>query len=155
MYWLLNTLSGGQRRRVELARILFEKPDTMILDEPTNHLDADSVIWLRDYLKTYEGGLLIISHDLDLIDEVVNIVFFLDATRQVIDIYSMGYRAYLKQREVDERRRRRERASAEKKAAALHAQADKMRAKATKAVAAQNMAKRADRMLAGLSEARV
>ena len=144
----LDTLSGGQRRRVELARILFEKPDTMILDEPTNHLDADSIIWLREYLKTYEGGLLIISHDLDLIDEVVNIVFFLDATRQVIDIYSMGYRAYLKQREVDERRRRRERASAEKKAAALYAQADKMRAKATKAVAAQNMARRADRMLA-------
>lgn len=102
----LETLSGGQRRRVELARILFEKPDTMILDEPTNHLDADSIIWLRDYLKTYEGGLMIISHDLDLIDEVVNTVFFLDATRQVIDIYSMGYRAYLKQREVDERRRR-------------------------------------------------
>src|SRR5699024_1097823 len=96
----LETLSGGQRRRVELARILFEKPDTMILDEPTNHLDADSIIWLRDYIKTYEGGLMIISHDLDLIDEVVNTVFFLDATRQVIDIYSMGYRAYLKQREV-------------------------------------------------------
>lgn len=151
----LDTLSGGQRRRVELARILFEKPDTMILDEPTNHLDADSIIWLRDYLKTYDGGLMIISHDLDLIDEVVNIVFFLDATRQVIDIYSMGYRAYLKQREVDERRRRRERASAEKKAAALHLQADKMRAKATKAVAAQNMAKRADRLLAGLADERV
>src|SRR5699024_9240508 len=138
----------------ELARILFEQPDTMILDEPTNHLDADSIIWLREYLKTYEGGLMIISHDLDLIDEVVNTVFFLDATRQVIDIYSMGYRAYLNQREVDERRRRRERASAEKKAAALYAQADKMRAKATKAVAAQNMAKRADRMLAGLSDQR-
>ena len=49
----------------------------MILDEPTNHLDADSIIWLREYLKTYEGGLMIISHDLDLIDEVVNTVFFL------------------------------------------------------------------------------
>src|SRR5690625_6748511 len=118
----LETLSGGQRRRVELARILFDKPDTMILDEPTNHLDADSIVCLREYVKTYDGGLMIISHDLDLIDEVVNTVFFLDATRQVIDIYSMGYRAYLKQREVDERRRRRERASAEKKAAALYAQ---------------------------------
>src|SRR5699024_5093604 len=100
----------------------------MILDEPTNHLDGDSVIWLREYLKTYEAGVVFILHDLDLIDEVVNTVFLLDATRQVIDIYSMGYRAYLKQREVDERRRRRERASAEKKAAALYAQADKMRA---------------------------
>src|SRR5699024_3090560 len=134
---------------------LFEQPDTMILDEPTNHLDADSIIWLREYLKTYEGGLMIISHDLDLIDEVVNTVFFLDATRQVIDIYSMGYRAYQKEREVEETRRRRERASAEKKAAALYVQADKMRAKATKDVAAQNMAKRAYRMLAGLSDTRV
>ncbi|MEH0057859.1 MULTISPECIES: ABC-F family ATP-binding cassette domain-containing protein [Auritidibacter] len=150
----LKTLSGGQRRRVELARILFSAPDTMILDEPTNHLDVDSVEWLRDYLKTYSGGLIVISHDLALIDEVVNTVFFLDATRSVIDIYNMGYQAYLKQREDDERRRRRERASAEKKAAALYAQANKMRAKATKAVAAQQMAKRADKMLEGLAEER-
>ncbi|GAA1360891.1 ABC-F family ATP-binding cassette domain-containing protein [Brevibacterium luteolum] len=150
----LQTLSGGQRRRVELARILFEAPDTMILDEPTNHLDAESVAWLRGYLKTYSGGLIIISHDLDLIDEVVNTVFFLDATRQCIDIYSMTYQQYLKQREADERRRRRERANVEKKAAALSAQADKMRAKATKAVAAQQMAKRAERMLSGLESER-
>src|SRR5699024_5972830 len=77
-----------------------------------------------------------------------------DANRQVIDIYAMTYRQYLRQREADERRRRRERANAEKKAAALHAQADKMRAKATKTVAAQNMAKRADRMLEGLEAER-
>ena len=150
----IGTLSGGQRRRVELARILFSAPDTMILDEPTNHLDAESVLWLRDYLKAYSGGLIVISHDLDLIDEVVNKVFFLDATRQTIDIYSMGYRLYLKQREDDERRRRRERANAEKKAAALTAQANKMMAKATKTVAAQQMVKRAERMLAGLDEER-
>uniref|UniRef100_UPI00109CB8D8 ABC-F family ATP-binding cassette domain-containing protein n=1 Tax=Auritidibacter ignavus TaxID=678932 RepID=UPI00109CB8D8 len=112
------------------------------------------VEWLRDYLKTYSGGLIVISHDLALINEVVNTVFFLDATRSVIDIYNMGYQAYLKQREDDERRRRRERASAEKKAAALYAQANKMRAKATKAVAAQQMAKRADKMLEGLAEER-
>ncbi|MDN5659606.1 MAG: ATP-binding cassette domain-containing protein, partial [Brevibacterium aurantiacum] len=150
----IGTLSGGQRRRVELARILFSAPDTMILDEPTNHLDAESVLWLRDYLKGYSGGLIIISHDLDLIDEVVNKVFFLDATRQTIDIYSMGYRLYLKQREDDERRRRRERANAEKKASALTAQANKMMAKATKTVAAQQMAKRAERLLSGLDAER-
>lgn len=150
----IGTLSGGQRRRVELARILFSAPDTMILDEPTNHLDAESVLWLRDYLKAYSGGLIVISHDLDLIDEVVNKVFFLDAMRQTIDIYSMGYRLYLKQREDDERRRRRERANAEKKAAALTAQANKMMAKATKTVAAQQMVKRAERMLAGLEDER-
>ncbi|MGC5585706.1 ABC-F family ATP-binding cassette domain-containing protein [Ornithinimicrobium sp. W1665] len=146
----LHTLSGGQRRRIELARILFSGASTLLLDEPTNHLDADSVVWLRDHLRSYVGGLVIISHDVSLIDTVVNKVFYLDANRQVLDVYNMGWKAYLAQREADERRRHRERANTEKKAAALMAQADKMRAKATKAVAAQNMARRAEKMLAGL-----
>ena len=150
----LRTLSGGQRRRIELARILFSGAQTLLLDEPTNHLDADSVVWLRDHLRSYAGGLMIISHDVALIETVVNKVFYLDANRQVIDIYNMGWKAYLLQREADERRRHRERANAEKKASALLAQADKMRAKATKAVAAQNMARRAERMLAGLEAER-
>ena len=59
----LRTLSGGQRRRVELARILFSGADTLLLDEPTNHLDADSIGWLRDFLKSHQGGLIVISHD--------------------------------------------------------------------------------------------
>ena len=67
----LGTLSGGQRRRIELARILFSDADTLILDEPTNHLDADSIEWLRGYLKKYEGGFLVISHSTELLDEVV------------------------------------------------------------------------------------
>jgi ATPase subunit of ABC transporter with duplicated ATPase domains len=129
----LHTLSGGQRRRVELARILFSDADTLLLDEPTNHLDADSVAWLRDFLRTYRGGLIVISHDIELVETVVNKVFYLDANRAQIDVYNMGWKRYLTQREADERRRRRERANAEKKAAVLHSQADKMRAKATKA----------------------
>ncbi|AJZ85146.1 ABC-F family ATP-binding cassette domain-containing protein [Streptomyces antimycoticus] len=150
----LHTLSGGQRRRVELARILFSDSDIMLLDEPTNHLDADSITWLRDYLKTYSGGFIVISHDVDLVETVVNKVFYLDANRSVIDIYNMGWKLYQAQREADEKRRKRERANAEKKAAALNSQADKMRAKATKTVAAQNMARRAERLLAGLDEVR-
>ncbi|WP_151523312.1 ribosomal protection-like ABC-F family protein [Serinicoccus kebangsaanensis] len=146
----LHTLSGGQRRRIELARILFSGADTLLLDEPTNHLDADSVVWLREHLKAHTGGLMVISHDVELIETVVNKVFYLDANRQVMDVYNMGWKTYLAQREADERRRHRERANTEKKAAALLAQADKMRAKATKAVAAQNMARRAERMMAGL-----
>jgi len=150
----LRTLSGGQRRRVELARILFSGAQTLLLDEPTNHLDADSVAWLRDYLKVYSGGLVVISHDVGLLRAVVTKVFHLDANRSVIDQYNLGWDAYLQQRETDEKRRRRERANAEKKAAALVAQADRMRAKATKAVAAQNMARRAERMLSGLEASR-
>jgi ATPase subunit of ABC transporter with duplicated ATPase domains len=144
----LGTLSGGQRRRVELARILFSGAETLLLDEPTNHLDADSVAWLREHLKAYRGGLIVISHDVELLDAVVTKVFHLDANRCELDIYNLGWKGYLLQRETDERRRHRERANAEKKAAALLAQADKMRAKATKAVAAQNMARRAERLLA-------
>ena len=150
----LRTLSGGQRRRVELARILFSDASTLLLDEPTNHLDADSITWLRDFLRSYSGGLVVISHDIDLLDHVVNKVFHLDANRAVLDLYNVGWKAYLQQREVDERRRHRERANAEKKAAALMQQADRMRAKATKAVAAQNMARRAERLLAGLEDER-
>jgi ATPase subunit of ABC transporter with duplicated ATPase domains len=146
----LRTLSGGQRRRVELARILFARADTLLLDEPTNHLDADSIAWLRDLLRTWTGGLVVISHDVGLLEACVNSVFHLDANRAEIDLYRLGWKAYLEQREVDERRRRRERASAEKKAAALLAQADRMRAKATKASAAHTMERRAQRLLAGV-----
>jgi ATPase subunit of ABC transporter with duplicated ATPase domains len=150
----LRTLSGGQRRRVELARILFGDSDTLLLDEPTNHLDADSIIWLRDHLKTYRGGLIVISHDVDLLGDVVNKVFHLDANRSVLDIYNLGWKAYLGQRETDERRRKRERANAERQASALQLQADKLHAKATKARAAQNMSRRAERLLQGLEDER-
>ncbi|MEU4715715.1 ABC-F family ATP-binding cassette domain-containing protein [Micromonospora purpureochromogenes] len=156
----IGTLSGGQRRRIELARILFRDAGEngggiLLLDEPTNHLDADSITWLRNFLANHKGGLIVISHDGALLESVVNKVWFLDATRSVVDVYNLGWKAYLEARETDERRRRRERANAEKKAGALMAQADKMRAKATKTVAAQNMARRAEKLISGLEEVRV
>ena len=150
----LGTLSGGQRRRVELARILFSGATTLLLDEPTNHLDADSIGWLRDFLRKHTGGLVVISHDVELLDAVVNKVFHLDANRAELDQYNVGWKTYLQQRETDEKRRKRERANAEKQAGVLMAQADKMRAKATKAKAAQGMAKRAERLLSGLEGVR-
>ena len=143
----MRTLSGGQRRRVELARILFAAADNdvdgstqLLLDEPTNHLDADSIVWLRDYLRNYSGGLVIISHDVDLLGAVVNKVWFLDAVRGELDTYNMSWSRYLEARATDEQRRRRERANAEKKASALLAQAAKLGAKSTKAAQAHQMA---------------
>ena len=150
----LRTLSGGQRRRIELARILFSGAKTLLLDEPTNHLDADSIGWLRDYLKSHQGGLVVISHDAAMLRSTVNRVLHLDANRATLDVYNVGWQAYLDQREADERRRKREWANAERKASALLAQADKMRAKATKATAAQNMARRAERLMSGVDGVR-
>jgi ATPase subunit of ABC transporter with duplicated ATPase domains len=158
----LRTLSGGQRRRVELSRILFAASDTgsgsdttLLLDEPTNHLDADSIGWLRSFLQNHTGGLVVISHNVELLADVVNRVWFLDAVRGEADVYNMGWQKYLDARATDEQRRRRERANAEKKASALRTQAAKMGAKATKAVAAQNMLRRAERMIAELDDERV
>ena len=151
----LKTLSGGQRRRIELARILFSAAETMILDEPTNHLDADSVVWLREFVKNFRGGCIIISHDIELVGETVNRVFYLDANRMVIDIYNMNWKNYQSQRVADADRRKKERANAEKKASTLQLQAAKFGAKASKAAAAHQMVARAEKLLSGLDAVRV
>ncbi|WP_020573218.1 ABC-F family ATP-binding cassette domain-containing protein [Actinopolymorpha alba] len=150
----LRTLSGGQRRRIELARILFSGADSLLLDEPTNHLDADSITWLREFLRAFKGGVVVISHDVGLLEATVNRVFHLDANRAELDVYNVGWKAYLTQRETDDRRRKRERTNAERKAQALTAQADRMRAKATKATAAKNMVRRAERLMAAVEPER-
>ena len=67
----LGTMSGGERRRIELARILFAGSDVLCLDEPTNHLDVDARDWLLQFLRQYRGALVVISHDLELLDEAI------------------------------------------------------------------------------------
>ena len=159
----LRTLSGGQRRRVELARILFAAVATPVparpprccsTNPPTTSTPTRSA-GCATSCRAHNGGLVIISHNVDLLAEVVNRVWFLDAVRGEVDVYNMGWQKYLDARATDEQRRRRERANAEKKASALRTQAAKMGAKATKAVAAQNMLRRADRMIAELDDERV
>ncbi len=77
----LGVLSGGERRRVELTRILFAGSDVLLLDEPTNHLDTDAKDWMLNFLRGYRGALLVISHDLDLLDEAITRVIHLDRER--------------------------------------------------------------------------
>lgn len=77
----LGVLSGGERRRVELARVLFADCDLLLLDEPTNHLDSDAKKWLMDFLRGYRGAVIVVSHDLILLDEAITRVLHLDAGR--------------------------------------------------------------------------
>ena len=111
------TMSGGQRRRVELARILFAQTTTLLLDEPTNHLDLDAKAWLMTYLAEYSGGLLLVSHDLALLDESITSVLAVDGGR--IEPYRGNYTYYLTERERRRRQRLRERKHQDEKIARL------------------------------------
>ena len=102
----LNHLSGGQKTRVLLARLLLEKPDLLILDEPTNHLDIGAVEWLESALKSWEGAVLLVSHDRYFLDRVVNTIW--EMSHQRIEVYRGNYSAYVQQR--DERWAERQRA---------------------------------------------
>ena len=93
-------LSGGERRRVELARILFAGSDVLLLDEPTNHLDSDAKTWLMGFLRAYRGALLVVSHDLDLLDEAITRVLHLDEA-QLVE-YKGTYSQYREARAADE-----------------------------------------------------
>ncbi|HWK23956.1 MAG TPA: ABC-F family ATP-binding cassette domain-containing protein [Ureibacillus sp.] len=90
------SLSGGQRTRLALAKLLLSKPDLLILDEPTNHLDIETLSWLEGYLKGYEGAILIVSHDRYFLDQVVSIVY--EVSRTHVTKYAGNYSAYLDQK---------------------------------------------------------
>src|SRR5688500_3480854 len=98
----LRALSGGERRRVELARILFAGSDVLMLDEPTNHLDTDAKAWLMGFLRSYRGALLVVSHDLNLLDEAITRVLHLDEGTLVE--YKGTYSQYVDSRAKDEER---------------------------------------------------
>ena len=98
----LGVLSGGERRRVELARVLFAEADLLLLDEPTNHLDTDAKTWLMDFLRDYRGSVIVVSHDLGLLDASITRVLHLDAGRMVE--YRGTYSQYQAARRLEERR---------------------------------------------------
>jgi len=92
----VSRLSGGERRRVALCRLLLEKPDILLLDEPTNHLDAESVGWLENFLKEYTGNVILVTHDRYFLDNVVNWVLELDRGRYYT--YESNYSGYLEKK---------------------------------------------------------
>ena len=92
----IRSLSGGQRTRLALAKLLLSKPDLLILDEPTNHLDIETLSWLEGYLKGYEGAILIVSHDRYFLDQVVSIVY--EVSRTKVSKYVGNYSGYLEEK---------------------------------------------------------
>ncbi|MEP1125008.1 MAG: ABC-F family ATP-binding cassette domain-containing protein [Ilumatobacter sp.] len=146
----LSVLSGGERRRVELARILYAGTDILCLDEPTNHLDIDAKTWLLQYMREYKGALLVISHDLDLLDEAITRVLHLDRSGEdeVGDVieYRGTYSQYKRSRAEDEARLTKKAAQQAKEIDRMQGVVDRFGAKATKAAMAHSMEKKIARL---------
>ncbi|MFM7253287.1 MAG: ABC-F family ATP-binding cassette domain-containing protein [Ilumatobacteraceae bacterium] len=146
----ISVLSGGERRRVELSRILFAGSDLLLLDEPTNHLDIDAKTWLLQFMRNYRGALLVISHDLELLDEAITRVLHLDRpgeadTGTVVE-YRGTYSQYRTARAKDEERLQRLAGQQEREIARLQAVVDRFGAKATKAAMAHSKEKQIARL---------
>lgn len=146
----IHVLSGGERRRVELTRILFAGSDMLLLDEPTNHLDVDAKTWLLGFMRDYRGALLVISHDLDLLDEAITRVLHLDRPQEdsvgeLIE-YRGTYTQYKSSRAADEARLAKKAATQQKEIDRLQGVVDRFGAKATKAAMAHSIEKRIARI---------
>ncbi|MET1003259.1 MAG: ABC-F family ATP-binding cassette domain-containing protein [Acidimicrobiia bacterium] len=141
----ITALSGGERRRAELARILFADEDLLLLDEPTNHLDVDAKAWLMQFLRSFRGALLVISHDLALLDQAITRVLHLDEG-ELIE-YKGTYSQYLEARREDEERRAKLAARQTSEINRIQSLADVMRHQsATRARQAKSLDTRLERM---------
>ena len=127
--------SGGWQMRIALAKLFLRHPDLLLLDEPTNHLDLESVQWLRGFISSYEGAVLIVSHDRAFMDACVDHVAALENRR--VTTYTGNYSSYLKQREDNLEQMRAKRAAQERDIAHMQVFVDKFRYKPTKAAQAQ------------------
>ncbi|GAB4133608.1 MAG: ABC-F family ATP-binding cassette domain-containing protein [Bacteroidia bacterium] len=144
MHRLMDEFSGGWRMRVELAKLLLRRPDALLLDEPTNHLDIESIQWLEEFLKTYDGSVILVSHDKAFLDNVTNRTIELSMGK--LYDYKANYSKYLvlrkERRETQLAAAKNQQREIEKTEKLI----DQFRAKANKASFAQSLIKKLDRM---------
>lgn len=137
-------MSGGWVMRAHLARLLVQEPDLLLLDEPTNHLDLSALLWFQDYLQTYPGGILVISHDREFLNRVVGSIVEIRQSRLLR--YRGGYDDYIQQREAHEQQMLAAYKHQEREIARLMEFVNRFRAKNTKAAQAQSKLKQIERM---------
>ncbi|MBK5199985.1 MAG: ABC-F family ATP-binding cassette domain-containing protein [Spirochaetaceae bacterium] len=136
--------SGGWQMRVALAKILVENPDIMFLDEPTNYLDIEARVWLRNYLKVYSGGLMLVSHDQDFLDQTVNEVY--ELFKGGLTKYAGNYTQYIIQREIEIEQKEKEGKSQAEQIAKTEVFIEKFRYKASKSKQVQSRIKQLEKV---------
>ncbi|MBP8791755.1 MAG: ABC-F family ATP-binding cassette domain-containing protein [Lutibacter sp.] len=141
---LTNTFSGGWRMRIELAKLLLQDNDILLLDEPTNHLDIESIIWLENFLKSYVGAIVLVSHDKMFLDNVTNRTIEISLGK--IYDYKKPYSEFLLLRDEIKEKQLQAQKNQEKEIKATQLLIDKFRAKANKASMAQSLIKRLDKV---------
>ncbi|MFZ6010962.1 MAG: ribosomal protection-like ABC-F family protein [Bacteroidota bacterium] len=140
----LKEFSGGWRMRVMLAKLLLEKPSLLMLDEPTNHLDLPSIEWVENYLRNYEGAVIIVSHDRRFLDNVVNKT--VDVTQQQLVTYEGNYSFYLQEKEMRQEIQQNAYENQQQKIRQTERFIERFKAKATKARQVQSRIKSLERM---------
>ncbi len=141
---LTDTFSGGWRMRIELAKLLLQKNDILLLDEPTNHLDIESIIWLENFLKSYAGAIVLVSHDKMFLDNVTNRTIEISLGK--IYDYKKPYSQYLLLRDEIREKQLQSQKNQEKEIKAKEQLIEKFRAKANKASMAQSLIKQLDKV---------